>query len=142
ALLAASAERARWRRLLTGLGGLGLALLGLGVQQSVWAAAALLAVVGICTSTWTATSQTMLQLTAPDALRGRVISLWLILFAGMAPLGSLLSGWLADVGGTELAFLVAGATVIGVAAFDILRIHALKAREPRGRPVEYVETEV
>jgi MFS family permease len=142
ALIAASAERARWRRLLTGLGGLGLALLGLALQQSVWTAGALLAIVGLSTSTWTATSQTMLQLTAPDALRGRVISLWLILFAGMAPLGSLLSGWLAEIGGTELAFLVAGSFVTAVAVYDIFRIRALKALEPRGRPVEYVEPEV
>jgi hypothetical protein len=35
-------------------------------------------------------------------------------FFGTAPLGGLLAGWLAEVGGTELAFFVAG--LIGVAA--------------------------
>src|SRR3712207_7994255 len=48
-------------------------------------------------------SQSILQLTAPDRLRGRVLSIYLFVFAGFAPLGGLLAGWLADVGGTRLA---------------------------------------
>ena len=71
-------------------------------------AAALLLVVGFCFSTWTANSQSILQLTAPDRLRGRVLGLYLFVFAGFSPIGGLLAGWLADVGGTELAFAVAG----------------------------------
>jgi MFS family permease len=142
ALVAASAERLRWRRLVAGLGGLGIALLALALQHSVWAAGALLAVVGLSFSSWSATTQSMLQLTAPDALRGRILSLWLLVFGGAQPIGSLLSGWLADVGGTRLAFLVAGVCVTGVAVYDVVRLRELKMREPRGRPVEYVEPPV
>ena len=43
-------------------------------------------------------------------LRGRVVSLYLWAFAGFAPLGGLLAGWLTEVGGTQLAFFVAGTT--------------------------------
>jgi MFS family permease len=142
ALVAASAERLRWRRLLAGLGGLGIALLGLALQRSVWASGALLAVVGLSFSSWSATTQSMLQLTAPDALRGRIVSLWLLPFGGVQPIGSLLSGWLADVGGTRLAFLVAGVCVTGVAVYDAVRIRGLQTREPLARPVEYVEPPV
>jgi len=142
ALVAASAERLRWRRLLAGLGGLGIALLGLALQRSVWASGALLAVVGLSFSSWSATTQSMLQLTAPDALRGRIVSLWLLLFGGVQPIGSLLSGWLADVGGTRLAFLVAGVCVTAVAVYDAVRIRGLQTREPLARPVEYVEPPV
>ena len=39
-----------------------------------------------------------------------MLSLYLFAFAGLAPLGGLLSGWLSEVGGTQLAFFVAGAT--------------------------------
>jgi MFS family permease len=67
-------------------------------------------VVGVCFTLWTANSQTLLQLTAPDHLRGRVVSLYLFAFAGLAPLGGLLAGWLSEVGGTQLAFGVAGLT--------------------------------
>jgi MFS family permease len=142
ALITASAERPRWRRSLAGLGGLGVALLALALPQSVWSAGALLALVGISFSTWSATSQAMLQLTAPDALRGRVVSLYLLVFGGFQPAGSLLSGWLAELGGTSLAFLVAGACVTAAAAYDVARIRTLKEQEPRGRPTEYVEPPV
>ena len=56
-------------------------------------------------------AQSMLQLTAPDHLRGRVVSLYLLVFGGLSPAGSLLAGWLADVGGTRLAFLISGGSV-------------------------------
>jgi hypothetical protein len=42
--------------------------------------------------------------------RGRLLGLYLFAFAGVAPIGGLFAGWLADVGGTPLAFSVAGAT--------------------------------
>jgi MFS family permease len=139
ALVTASAERPRWRRSLVGLGGLSGGLLALALPQSVWSAGPLLALVGICFTLWSATSQAMLQLTAPDALRGRVVSLYLLVFGGFQPVGSLLSGWLADVGGTSLAFLVAGACISLAFAYDVARIRTLKEQEPRGRPTEYVE---
>ena len=141
-MITASTERPRWRRSLAGLGGLGVALIALAFLQNVWAAGALLALVGISFSTWSATGQTMLQLTAPDALRGRVVSLYLLVFGGFSPIGSLLSGWLADVGGTRLAFLVAGGAVSVTAVYDAFRIRGFKAEEPRGRPTEFLEPPV
>jgi MFS family permease len=139
ALVTASASSPRWRRSLVGLIGLSAGLLALALPQSVWSAAALLALVGISFSLWSSTSQAMLQLSAPDALRGRVLSLYLLVFGGLQPIGSLLSGWLASIGGTRLAFLVAGASLSVVAAYDVVRIRSIKEREPRGRPTDYVE---
>jgi MFS family permease len=110
ALLSASLGRASWRALLAGVGGFSIALLALAPLHTVVACAVLLYVVGVCFTLWTANSQTLLQLTAPDHLRGRVVSLYLFAFAGLAPLGGLLAGWLSEVGGTQLAFGVAGLT--------------------------------
>ena len=84
-------------------------MLALASQHTVLTCAILLFITGISFTTWTANSQSILQLSAPDHLRGRVLSLYLLAFAGAAPIGGLLSGWLAHVGGTELAFGVAGA---------------------------------
>jgi len=142
ALVTASTERPRWRRSLAGLGGLGVFLLALALPQSVWSAGPLLVLVGISFTSFSATSQAMLQLAAPDALRGRVVSLYLLVFGGLQPVGSLLSGWLASVGGTSLAFLVAGSCLTAAAAYDVVRIRSLKEREPHGRPIEYVEPPV
>ena len=118
ALLSAGLGRASWKALLAGVGGFSVALLALAPLETVVACAALLFVVGVCFTMWTANSQSLLQLAAPDHLRGRVLSLYLFAFAGLAPLGGLLAGWLSHVGGTQLAFLVAGSTglVMTVAA--------------------------
>ena len=110
ALLAAALGRASWKALLAGVGGFSIALLALAPLKTVTACAILLYVVGVCFTMWTANSQSLLQLTVPDHLRGRVLSLYLFAFAGLAPLGGLLAGWLSEVGGTELAFGVAGIT--------------------------------
>jgi MFS family permease len=110
ALLAAAIGRASWKGLIAGVGGFSVSLLALAPLDTVVACTVLLFVVGVCFTLWTSNSQSLLQLAAPDHLRGRVLSLWLFAFAGLAPLGGLLAGWLSDVGGTPLAFFVAGAT--------------------------------
>jgi MFS family permease len=85
-------------------------------MTTVAAAAALLFAAGVCFILWNSNTQTILQLTAPDHLRGRVLSLFLLAFAGLAPLGGLLAGWLAHVGGTQLAFSAAGVAGLAMAA--------------------------
>jgi hypothetical protein len=50
------------------------------------------------------------------------MSLFLLAFAGLAPLGGLLAGWLVEVGGTPLAFAVAGTVGLAMTA------HAISAK--------------
>ncbi|MGH3104938.1 MAG: MFS transporter [Gaiellaceae bacterium] len=119
ALLSATLGRASWKALLAGTGGFSVALLALAPQASVEAAAALLFVTGVCFTLWTSNSQSILQLGTPDHLRGRVLSLYLWAFAGLAPLGGLLAGWLSEVGGTGLAFSVAGVTGLAMTALGL-----------------------
>jgi MFS family permease len=115
ALITAALGRASWKALLCGVGGFSIALLAIAPQTTVIACGLLLYVIGVCFTIWSANSQSILQLSAPDHLRGRVLSLYLFAFAGLAPLGGLLAGWLADVGGTELAFATAGAAGLAMA---------------------------
>jgi len=114
ALLSAALGRASWKALLAGVGGFSVALLALAPQRTLIACAALLFVTGVCFTVWTANSQSILQLAVPDHLRGRVLSLYLFAFAGFAPFGGLLAGWLSDVGGTQLAFGIAGVAGAGM----------------------------
>ncbi len=62
-----------------------------------------------------ASSNTFVQMTTPDYLRGRVMSVYLLVFAGTAPFGSLLMGWLGSVGGTPFSMCV-GAVLSATAA--------------------------
>ncbi len=127
ALLAAAIGRASVRGLIAGVGGFSLALLVLAPLDTVIACAVLLYVVGICFTLWTSNSQSLLQLSAPDHLRGRVLSLWLFAFAGLAPLGGLFAGWLSEVGGTQLAFAVAGVTGLVMTLVAVRELHGWRA---------------
>lgn len=72
---------------------------------------ALLAVFGAGTGAiaMTATANAAIQLAVPDALRGRVMSVYTTVFAGSTPVGGLFAGWLASSFGTPTAFAVGGA---------------------------------
>jgi MFS family permease len=119
ALLSASLGRASWKLLIAGTAGFSLSLLALAPLASVWPCAILLFVTGVCFTLWTSNANSLLQLRAPDHLRGRVVSLYLWAFAGLAPLGGLFAGWLCDVGGTQLSFTVAGSTGLVIAALAL-----------------------
>jgi MFS family permease len=116
ALASASLGRASWKVLLAGTMGFGVAMLAVAPQSTVVACAAVLLVAGMCFTLWSSNSNSLLQLAAPDHLRGRVLSLYLFAFHGLAPVGGLLIGWLIEVGGTDLAFEVAGLSALAMAA--------------------------
>ena len=137
ALGAAALGRASWRALILGSAGFSSGMLLLAPVRNAGLAALLLFAIGFCFSTWTANSQSILQLTAPDRLRGRVLGLYLFAFAGLAPVGGLLAGWLADVGGTELAFAVAGTAGLTVTGLAVAQSRGwrLPGRKPSLVPV-------
>ena len=91
------------------------------------ACSVLLFLVGVAFTTWTANANSILQLNVPDHLRGRVLALYLWAFAGLAPVGGMLAGWLADIGGTELSFVVSGVTGLAVTGIVGLRLQALRS---------------
>jgi MFS family permease len=118
ALATATFRQASWRLFATGTAAFGVLAIMLAPVHDAYLAAVLLFGIGISFTLFTANANALVQLTAPDLLRGRLIGLYLFAFLGLAPVGGLLAGWLADVGGTTLAFAVAGLTAlaaIGVA---------------------------
>ena len=121
ALLAAGLGRASWKLFLLGLAVFSGSMLLLAPVRDATLAAILLFVTGVAFTLWTSQGNAILQLNAPDQLRGRVVSLYLFAFAGLAPLGGLLAGWLVDVGGTELSFAVAGVTGLAAVALAARR---------------------
>ena len=82
--------------------------------QSALLAGAFLFLAGAGFTAWSANSNAIMQLAAPDRLRGRVIGLYFYAFNGTGALAGLMTGWLCGVGGTELAFAVSG--IIGLVA--------------------------
>ena len=116
ALATATFREASWRLFAAGGAGFGALVLALGLVDGAFAAGALLIGIGVCFTLFTANANALVQLGAPDHLRGRMIGLYLFAFIGLAPIGGLLTGWLADIGGTPLAFGIAGATSLATVA--------------------------
>jgi MFS family permease len=65
----------------------------------------------------------LLQQSVPDAWRGRVIGVYSMAFAGMAPIGGLLAGWLADHIGLAITLTINGALIIAAGLLSRLRLH-------------------
>ncbi len=105
--------RARWQTLLMGAAGFSALLFAVALSRVWLVSMALLVALGMCSIVFTATANTRLQLTTPPHLRGRVLSIYTLLFMGSTPLGSLIIGTLAERLGVQPA--VAGlAAVCGV----------------------------
>ena len=94
-------------------------LLGLAVVPRFGMAAMLLGLTGFSGTMVTASCTSFLQLTVPDALRGRVLSLYTVLSGGVFPLGAFWVGSVAQGWGVSSAFAVNG--TLGLVALALLR---------------------
>jgi MFS family permease len=75
----------------------------------------LLIFTGIASTIFQATANTSMQLTAPDHLRGRVMSVYMLLFAGSTPFGGFITGVMAQYLGTGAAVgICAGLSGLGI----------------------------
>ncbi len=68
----------------------------------------LIATVGFAQIAFSANANTALQTVSPDHLRGRVMSVYMVVFAGSVPFGNLFTGGLAHAYGASIALLVGG----------------------------------
>jgi MFS family permease len=132
--------------LVIGLGGamLGAALLVLGATASFPLALGAMFVAGMGGIAMAATANTLVQLTVPDHLRGRVMSVYTTVFAGSTPFGGLITGALASGFGAAMAITVGGALslVTGLGAIASIRgktIHARPSRQVRGASGDVIE---
>jgi MFS family permease len=139
ALLSAGLGRASTKWLLTGGTVFTGAQLLVAPERSVYVIGLLLFISGVGFTLWSSNTNSSLQLQAPDHLRGRVVGLYFFAFTGTGPFGGLLAGWLAKAGGTELAFLVAGAAGLTAIALATSR---LRASVPQHVPEPAVESAV
>jgi MFS family permease len=95
-------------------------ILGMSAVRQFWMAVPALFVVGFFAIVVTASCNTTLQVSAPDELRGRVMSLYSLVFGGSVPLGAFLVGILSERWGVPAAFFVMGATgVLGTCALAL-----------------------
>lgn len=84
-------------------------------SEQLWLTLPLLAMLGFSTTTMTASVNTLLQMQVPNALRGRIMALFSVLFIGMTSLGNLLAGITANWWGGAVAVGTAGILCLGAA---------------------------
>ncbi len=105
------------------LAGLALAAAGLlpgrmgGDRAALIAATACFFANGLGTIVVFASAQTLIQAAAPDAIRGRVVGFWMIVFSGSFPIGSLSAGMLAGPVGVIPVMVGSAALCVATAAF-------------------------
>ena len=83
-----------------------------GLTRTLWLAYATIAIVSYGFVLCFATSNTLMQLHVPNALRGRVMSIYTLMFIGTIPFGSLFAGWAAK-------FIGAPTTIVLCAAISL-----------------------
>jgi MFS family permease len=110
---------------------LSLSLIGFALSSGLWAALIFLAVSGFFEMIYLTTNQTLLQLSIPDALRGRVTGI-VSLNMGLMPIGALIAGVGADLFGPRPITLILSGTaaLIAVAVYflsPIIRDYRLSA---------------
>ena len=125
ALVSANISRATMGTTAIGTSGFAFCQLLIAPLRSTEIVLALLFVAGIFFSTWSSNANSLIQLSAPDHLRGRLIGIYFFAFAGTGTAGGILSGWLTAAGGTELAFGVAGIVGLSVSLYVWLRSRAV-----------------
>jgi len=96
------------------------------VNRNFHMALPLLAGAGFGMMLFLSTSNSALQTSVPDEMRGRVMGVWALIFGGMMPFGSLEAGVLARVVGVPVTMVI-GAVICAIAA--AVTLVAIRRRE-------------
>ncbi|WP_327140477.1 MFS transporter [Nocardia sp. NBC_01327] len=100
----------------------GLSLVATAAAPNLLTACAALVITGIAAFCFVTLASTALQLHSDPAYRGRIMALWVFVYLGTTPIGSVITGWICDSAGPRAALLVGAAACLGAAAIAA-RVH-------------------
>lgn len=109
-----------------GLLRLAVGLMLFSLSRNFWLSLLLLPLVGSGFMVPMSTANTLLQTLTPVPLQGRIMSLFLMMFMGTPPIGSLLAGALAPHIGAPLTVGITGIACLGAAGWFWLRVPLLE----------------
>jgi MFS family permease len=133
ALAIAFSGRVRAMTIVAGAMLLGVAEVVTGLSRAFPLTLAAMLFVGIGGITMAATANSTIQLSVPDVLRGRVMSVYTTVFAGSTPIGGLVMGAIAGRFGVAEALIVGGviSAAVGVCGWVAIRAGTVPAAPPR-----------
>lgn len=101
----------------------------LALSRSFSLSVVILVVIGLSSTLFTTTANTRILSLTPNELQGRVMSVYSLMFLGMTPFGSVLSGLVAQRWGTPLALVLGGAITL-VFALGVMVYRPEQRRAP------------
>jgi MFS family permease len=116
----------RARLMLMAFAAFGVLTVGASLSRWQWVSMLLLVGTGFMLTTAFSTLNSLVQEMAPDALRGRVLSIFGVAFRGGGPLGSLLAGFLIRRAGAPAVMAAYAATLGAIAVMLLLRRSGLR----------------
>jgi predicted MFS family arabinose efflux permease len=117
ALLLASRKAATKFTLFAGAAAFAALLGALALSHWFYLTLPILLFLGMASTAFSATANTSLQLATPDHLRGRVMALYMLLFAGSTPIGAFFTGFMAEHLGVAATIAIEGGLCgLGLAA--------------------------
>ncbi|MEA2571130.1 MAG: hypothetical protein QOI24_3131 [Acidobacteriota bacterium] len=96
-------------------------LFGFGLSHNLIASLIIAFIAGACIVGVVSMYSSLVQLTTNDAMRGRVMSIFMLAFRGGMPLGNLLAGFVAQRWSIQTALMVNGCVLAVVALIFIIR---------------------
>ncbi|MFH8678197.1 MFS transporter [Streptomyces lydicus] len=131
ALLAARRAGSRLRLLVGAAMLFGALEITAALAPSFWIFAALLAPIGMVGLTINVTANSSVQMATDPLMRGRVMSLFMMVFMGGTPLGAPVVGWVTDAFGARIGFLAGGVislTAAGLIGLVLARVGGLRLK--------------
>jgi len=110
ALLAAHQSRPRMMILLATAAAFGVGCFAAAIAPDLWVFGAALLLTGVAAQVYMTSTNSLVQLSTEQGMRGRVMALLLAIILGCTPLGAPLVGWVADVFGPRWSLGVAAAS--------------------------------
>ena len=87
----------------------------------LWINGVILFAAGACMVMVFSTLSSLVQLNAPNEMRGRVMSIYMVAFRGGMPLGSLAAGWVATLTSAPFVLVVNGILLSSITAWFLLK---------------------
>jgi MFS family permease len=142
ALLTARRELPTQRVLLGSALAFGILETALGLMPNLTLFSILLVPTGLAVITFTSTAMSTVQLGAGEAMRGRVLSLYAVVFVGGTPIGAPIIGWLGQHVGPRTPLIVGGVgsfVASAVTGWVLLRSTGLRTlRRSRSAPAAQI----
>ncbi|WP_251008950.1 MFS transporter [Curtobacterium sp. ISL-83] len=131
ALLSARRDKPRMRTFVIAAAGFGVACTAAALAPSYWSFAIVLMFVGLASLTFMTTANALVQTTTEPVMRGRVMALYMAVFAGGTPIGAPIVGAIADAYGPRWAIAVGAASgfvALAIGLVWLIRFQRVRVR--------------